>query len=385
VDATSRVLTIITSAGILQGVLLFVALLRKGGGRRQDSRRQDSRRRESRALAAIVAFFTVNIAIPEFLFASVGHPLHLYFLVIGAFPLVLGPLLLMYVDALEGSAAVGAGSRVAAGYAAQAIPFVAYAAGLAILGGMTESVRTSISASIAAIMDFAWFAIFIHAAIYLGIALFRLHRLGARLKARLSAVERYDFRWVSLFSAASIAAYAVIAVLVGTLSHGHPLLPADKTVSLVLSVMVYALGWRGLFQESVPAGIPAERPKYARSGLNSVDSERLLRDLRNLMEEEKPYLDPALSLNALASEAGMQPGELSRAVNEAAGSNFYDFVNSYRIEEAKRLLRDQAHRDRSVLDIAFGAGFRSKSTFNACFRKFTGLTPLSFRRKSPPA
>jgi AraC-like DNA-binding protein len=61
--------------------------------------------------------------------------------------------------------------------------------------------------------------------------------------------------------------------------------------------------------------------------------------------------------------------------------NFYDLVNGYRVEEAKRLLLDPKNTNYTILSVGFEAGFNSKTTFNTVFKKFTGLTPTDFRKK----
>jgi AraC-like DNA-binding protein len=71
---------------------------------------------------------------------------------------------------------------------------------------------------------------------------------------------------------------------------------------------------------------------------------------------------------------------LSQAINERTGQNFYDFVNFYRVETVKERLKDPEKRDMNVLHIAFDAGFNTKATFNAVFKKSTGLTPSQYRK-----
>ena len=70
---------------------------------------------------------------------------------------------------------------------------------------------------------------------------------------------------------------------------------------------------------------------------------------------------------------------MSLAINEGLKKNFYDLVNGYRVEEAKRLLVDPNSNNYTVLSIGFEAGFNSKTTFNTVFKKFTGLTPTAYR------
>jgi AraC-like DNA-binding protein len=72
---------------------------------------------------------------------------------------------------------------------------------------------------------------------------------------------------------------------------------------------------------------------------------------------------------------------LSQTINEQLRQSFSEFLNSYRIEEAKRRLRDPAFKHLSILGIAEDVGFNSKSSFNAVFKKHTNLTPSEFRNQ----
>ena len=100
--------------------------------------------------------------------------------------------------------------------------------------------------------------------------------------------------------------------------------------------------------------------------------------LRQLMETEKVYLEADLSLPALARKTGLSTHELSYVLNEGFGINFFQFINGYRVEEAKRLLCSAQHKHLSIVGIAFEAGFSSKTTFNTTFKKSTGMSPSQF-------
>ena len=98
-----------------------------------------------------------------------------------------------------------------------------------------------------------------------------------------------------------------------------------------------------------------------------------------LMEKEKYYQEPELTLQNLADKLHVPAYQVSQAINEGLKKNFYDLVNGYRIEEAKRLLLDPNNNNYTILSVGFEAGFNSKTTFNTVFKKFTGLTPTEFR------
>jgi AraC-like DNA-binding protein len=104
--------------------------------------------------------------------------------------------------------------------------------------------------------------------------------------------------------------------------------------------------------------------------------------LLHLMETEKVYLDPNLGLPQLASRIKLSTHDLSYLINEGFGENFFQFINRFRIEEAKVLLRSDHHKHLNILGIAYESGFRSKSTFNATFKKITGISPSTYLKES---
>ncbi|MBN2158522.1 MAG: AraC family transcriptional regulator [Spirochaetes bacterium] len=120
--------------------------------------------------------------------------------------------------------------------------------------------------------------------------------------------------------------------------------------------------------------------KYRNSMLRGMDTDALHGQLSALMTDENLYRDYDLSLNALAARLGITPHQLSQFLNERLRMNFSNYVNSFRIAEAKKLIGEDPAR--SVISICFHVGFNSKSAFNKAFRKFTGVNPKEIRRTS---
>jgi len=108
--------------------------------------------------------------------------------------------------------------------------------------------------------------------------------------------------------------------------------------------------------------------------------EASVKKLSQLMEIEKIYLDPDLTLSELARRLHIHANQLSRIINERFGQNFNDYINKYRIREAQRKLSDPLNRDKNILEILYETGFYSKSVFNTAFKKITGQTPSAYRR-----
>ena len=98
------------------------------------------------------------------------------------------------------------------------------------------------------------------------------------------------------------------------------------------------------------------------------------------MEIRKPYLTPSLTIEDLSTALSIPSWQVSQVINRAFGQNFFSFVNSHRVEEAKHRLSDPASNRLTILQILLDAGFNSKSTFNEAFRRHAGTTPREFRK-----
>lgn len=120
--------------------------------------------------------------------------------------------------------------------------------------------------------------------------------------------------------------------------------------------------------------------KYRASTLEGWQAKQHLQKLLALMDEEKPYLDPDITVEKLSRMLEISEKHLSQILNERLNQNFNKFINKYRVEEAKRKILDPKEKDFVLLKIAFDVGFNSKSAFNAAFKKFTKMSPSEYRR-----
>lgn len=121
------------------------------------------------------------------------------------------------------------------------------------------------------------------------------------------------------------------------------------------------------------------KPKSQKFGLSQTKIDEIITSTIRLMEQDKIYQETELSLQELADRLKFPPYQVSQAINEGMKKSFYDLVNGYRVEEAKRLLLDPNNQHYKVLSVGFESGFNSKTTFNTVFKKFTGVSPSEFR------
>jgi AraC-like DNA-binding protein len=225
----------------------------------------------------------------------------------------------------------------------------------------------------------------VHIALYLFFSwrLIRAHR--RRIADYFSTVDIINLSWLKYFMGALVLVLMLAIVLTIILpGMGFRERECDMAASLFISLFMFAMGYRGLLQPEIFTGT-AEVPdaeaggKYRRSSINSDEADRYIREIRGLMAGEELYTDPDLTLDDIAGRISVSRHLLSQILNEVMRTNFYDFISGYRIEKIKSDLRDETKAGRSILDLAFDAGFNSKSTFNAAFKRQTGMTPSQFR------
>lgn len=152
---------------------------------------------------------------------------------------------------------------------------------------------------------------------------------------------------------------------------------AEVVFLIFLSLMFL----KGLKQPVIFSGaiVNQSKLKYEKTLLSDAKKEDYKNKLIHLMETQKPYLDTTLCLNNLADKASIPPHHLSQILNTCFNQNFFDFINSYRIKESKRLLSGQVSNNKTILEILYDTGFNSKSVFNTAFKRHTGMTPTQFR------
>lgn len=119
--------------------------------------------------------------------------------------------------------------------------------------------------------------------------------------------------------------------------------------------------------------------KYDEEKQKSINQE--VKKIHELMIEHKYYLDADISLESLARKLKIPEYQLSLLLNKNIQKNFFDFINHYRMEHAKKLMTTSMGEGYSILDILYDSGFNSKSAFNRCFKKYTGITPSQYREK----
>jgi len=155
---------------------------------------------------------------------------------------------------------------------------------------------------------------------------------------------------------------------------------------VVAAVYVVFIGFYGLRQDNIfltrtinlnlEKTIAHQPDSYSKP--LKEDEKAFIQSLLKYMSEQKPYLQPEITLKGLSDELNVSSEYLSEIINTDLNKNFFDFINYYRIEEFKNQCKNNKNKHLNIIGIAFNCGFNSKATFNRVFKKATGLTPSEY-------
>jgi len=212
-----------------------------------------------------------------------------------------------------------------------------------------------------------------------------ISRFGLDVRQIFSNIENKQLAWLRFL----LIGYAVVwtvslfyCLSVHVMKDGGSARWVAATGAVTGFVFINYLMLNALRQPIIFSGLTAEE-----AAILSADDEgesppytdsQFLERLQRFMAENRPYLYSNLSVEQLARQLGVPPRELSRAINQGLGQNFFEFISAFRVEEAKRRLDDSRNGD-TILQIMYEAGFNSKSVFNSAFKKATGMTPSEYR------
>jgi len=234
---------------------------------------------------------------------------------------------------------------------------------------------------------------------YLALAEWQQH--FERMKDYFSSTGQLRMQWLRKFIIISFCVCTAISLLIYFMYQYHPTLHYLRWGFVLLSIFIYWISYEALNkpllfsaalkddwqQKPVPV-VPIQpkliihkrTEKYANTGLKEEEANRILTGLEQIMQEQKAFLDPEITIEKLAAMANTNRHFVSQVLNERMGQSFYDYVNQYRVSEAKRLLLDPGYSNQKIASIAYDAGFNSLSAFNDVFKKFTGTTPSQFKK-----
>jgi AraC-like DNA-binding protein len=219
-----------------------------------------------------------------------------------------------------------------------------------------------------------------------------------RIEQLFSSTSRMELRWLS-----SILWGGLILIILGIVTHLLHYMEVltipdygGLYLNIAYSLSIVLMGYFGFRQTSIflpehlrknrelGIGNPAtvSSGKYQKSRLDEGYASRAYQELLDHMENDKPFLDPGLSLYRLAEQLNTTENKLSQLINSRSGANFFEFVNRYRVEMLIKLMKEGELQHSTLLGLALDSGFNSKASFNRAFKKFTGQTPSEYLKNN---
>lgn len=224
-----------------------------------------------------------------------------------------------------------------------------------------------------------WYFIKIIPVVYAVAALVGLRWYRQQLRERYSSISDVPIDWLSYLVIGFLFSWmwtlaANILGNISSLSTAEVVGLANNYINFVLAIALfaYSIAYVKTLLRAGADNQSAEMPDKT--------SEMLLEKIRSGIELQKLYLNQSLTIEEFSKEIAAPYREVSNTINKHFNTNFFEFINRYRVEEAKRMLADSAYDSLSILEILHESGFNSKSAFQRFFKRLTGVSPRAFRK-----
>jgi len=205
------------------------------------------------------------------------------------------------------------------------------------------------------------------------------------IKNLRSNIDPSFHRWL-LFLSTSLL-FPIIAVMLISLTGTLSVIISIIILSSFIVIVYGTLTLKPKFFYDLPDQIldsPDDqiKPKYYSSNLQDTQKEKYQSRIIDYMLSDKPFLDPEFTISQFSNQLNIPSNHVSQIINEKLNINFLDFVNKYRVEEAKTKLKDEKMNHYTIVTIAFDSGFNSKTAFYSAFKKHVGSTPSQYRKEN---
>ena len=214
-----------------------------------------------------------------------------------------------------------------------------------------------------------------------GIAsVYKTQRYRSHLKDQYSNFSQGEPGWLSILTFGFLLTWVwgVIVHIIAqyaSVSVADYLGIAENYVIFILinALFTYSLAYAHRLLTTKPIKIKEASP--------DKPNELAVEQVKKGMETEKLYLEQNLNIEEFANRIDIPVRDVSNVINKHFGTNFFEFMNSYRVEEAKRLLADPGNSELTILDILLQSGFNSKSAFHRFFKRLVGMSPTEYRKQ----
>jgi len=214
-------------------------------------------------------------------------------------------------------------------------------------------------------------------------------------KPLLSNLRSYDnLKWIQAFFILAATSYFfwVVALLQTVFINDFAFRTAYYPLKIFTAILIYWLGYQGVIRfklrrermeirDILESNTFEEGVNLSKEKEDVTETKEFqLEKIKQTIYKKQLFANPNLTLELLAKEMEISSSSLSRLINIHAQKSFPDFINEFRIEQAKKILVDPHYKNYTVVAIGLESGFNSKSTFYTAFKKTMGCTPVAFKK-----
>ncbi|MHA7057397.1 helix-turn-helix domain-containing protein [Aquimarina sp. M1] len=341
-------LIIVSSAGLLHGILFAVYLIFF-----------KKKKTVTNLLLGLLLIF-MAFRIGKSVMLNFGDNLEPIFIFIGlAFLLLIGPLFRWYTMGMTHP-----NFKLQRYYTIELVPFIlVFGASLFVTRAWYQQQSKQVIIIFSSVLIF----IYLHLAFYILLSwLILKKKIKKHQRVPQIKSQKFIFKWLR---------FMVIGVSIIWGSYVLNIL--DETVPYVLGPMVYSVIIYFLSYKAFQLKVTDLDGTVFKSNNDDVLFDQIL----TIVRDNKLYQEPDISLAKISKSLGKNTQTISSVINQYAEQNFNDFINYYRIQDAKKILTTTKSERYTISSIAFDTGFSSLSSFNGAFKKFEGITPSSYRKR----
>ena len=365
------VLEMVATVGAIQGALVFALIAFR------------FRRWENLPLAVLLVVFSLRLGtIPAWNAGTMAQHPWLYPLTT-PLPFLFGPLLCVYARELHDDSGVPLGPAVlvhALPYAIDLVVTSLIAAEVLVpdYRGMVHAVFSGDPPGHLVARNAAKVLV---NGVYVGRAIWLAFRPAP--SAEITRHQRLWLRWLVVTPTLSLGLFAFVALAPQASVHiAEGVVRPFTLLAVAMAVLIYGFSFLLMIAPEVASWQP---PRRAPDGTSdpALEADRRIAEKVEALLEGGAYRDCELSLEQLGKRLHVHPNRVSHAINRVHGTTFPELLHRYRIAFFLESVRSGELAGRTILDLAFDAGFSSKSTFNRVFRNATGTSPTQFCRSLP--
>lgn len=225
--------------------------------------------------------------------------------------------------------------------------------------------------------DLVWWSLKLVPLMYFVYGLYSVYQYHKSIMFNNSAINETALIWLYLLTMAYVGAELwSVAVSLLALMYRLPFGITDNYLNFGLLIAIF------YYSASYAQKLTLTKSSKNKNTQANDNLEQMIESIMQGIKQQKLYLNQSINIEQFSDKINLPQRDVSFAINRAFNTNFFEFINSYRIEEAKSYLSNKQYDNMTIMDILLESGFNSKSSFQRFFKRLVGMSPSEFRSQA---